>query len=359
MKSFGKTILLLAATWLLAACDAEPGREPESAGPAAGGGRVEMTFDLSAAALQAPRAAVPVRGGGSVNDTQLDNLWVLQFKGQSAGDELELCEYYASDRISDNKVSVALYETQEPVRIYFVANVGAACFASLPEGETLGDFESRVLSLPDEASVTAAGTLPMVGVYDGSVTFQEQQVMLTRLVAKLTFTCGVDITAAGESFTINRVQLMDVATGVRYKAPAVPAAQTDLYPSAASTDNFTDYALEAVDASHGNSVSYTWYVPENLRGVVEGLTSSTKGGENVPQHSTCIEVSGDYVQGGVIYDVTYRIYPGQNSSTDFNLIRNHSYTITTTIKGFNRYDLRIVVEKGVPAGSYEDGVWTE
>lgn len=359
MKRFRKMITLLAAAGLLAACETEVNRTPEESDPTDGGERVEMTFDLSAATLKSPRVEVPVVSRGAVNDEQLENLWVLQFDGQSAGNVLQLCEYYSPDRIVGNKVSVALYESKEPVRIYFVANVGADCFASLSDAETLGNFESRVLSMPDEMAVTGSGTLPMVGVYDGSVTFQEQQISLTRMVAKLSFSCSVDILSPGESFTINRVQITDAATGVLYKAPAVPAADTGLYPDASSTDNFTDYALESVDASQGNSVTRTWYVPENLRGVVEGLTAATKGGENAPRHSTCVEVSGDYLRDGVIYDVTYRIYPGQNSSTDFNLIRNHSYTISTTIRGFNRYDLRIVVEKGIPAGSYEDGVWTE
>lgn len=354
MKMFRRTIPFLTAALLLAACGKDTAGAPEGGEPSAGGGMVEMTFGFSASDLK-----TPVVKAGTMDDDLLDNLWVLQFDGQAESSVLELCEYYPLERIADNKVSVALYESDTQVRIYFVANVGQDEFASLAAGSTLGDFEARVLGMADEAAVSGSGHLPMAGTYDGSVSFQEQDVTLTRMVAKIAFTCTVDIPAAGESFTIGRIQLTDVATGTRYKEFTVPTARTGLFPDAASTDNFTDYALESASASETAEITRTWYLPENLRGVVEGLTARTKGGGNVPAHSTCIEVSGDYTKGDAVYDVTYRIYPGQNNSTDFNMIRNHSYTISSTIKGFNEHDLRVEVEKGIPAGKYLDGEWTE
>lgn len=360
MKTFSKTISFLAVVLLLASCDKDSIRTPDTSdGSSVDGGKVEMTFALSASHLGGSLSLGSVTKAGSVNEDQLHDLWILQFAGQSGEDTLKLCKYYPSEKIADNKVSVALYESAEPVRIYFIANVGSDKFASLQTSETLASFESQVLGMADEAAVSGSGYLPMEGVYDGSISFQVQSISLTRMVAKLSFTCTVDITAVDESFTITRLQLTDVATGTRYKAVEVPMSTTGLYPDASMSDNFTDYALESIDSSHGTSVTRTWYLPENLRGVVEGLTSSTKGGDKTPAHSTCIEVSGDYVQGGITHDVTYRIYPGQNSSTDFNLIRNNSYTITSTIKGFNENDLRVVVEKGIPAGEYEDGIWSE
>lgn len=354
MKIFRRTMPLLTAALLLIACDKDTAGTPEGGEPSDGGGMVEMTFGLSASELKTPAVKA-----GAVDDDLLDNLWVLQFDGQADGSALKLCEYYPSDKIENNTVSVALYESDTPVRIYFVANTGADEFASLAAGSTLGTFESRVLGMADETAVSGAGYLPMTGVYDGSVSTQTQTVTLTRMVAKIAFTCTVDITAAGESFSIGSIRLIDAATGTRYKELAVPTAQAGLFPDAASGDNFTDYALESASASETAEITRTWYLPENLRGVVEGLTAKTKGGDNVPAHSTCIEVSGDYTKDGTIYDVTYRIYPGQNNSTDFNLIRNHSYTIASTIKGFNEYDLRVEVDKGIPAGEYLDGEWTE
>ncbi len=55
--------------------------------------------------------------------------------------------------------------------------------------------------------------------------------------------------------------------------------------------------------------------------------------------------------------MTYRIYLGKNNSTDFNLIRNNAYKVTVTILGINENDKRVIVEKGIPAGKYDDEEW--
>ena len=136
----------------------------------------------------------------------------------------------------------------------------------------------------------------------------------------------------------------------------MPTAQTGLYP-VASIDNFFDFAEIAVPEADKNSVTKILYIPENLRGVVTGLTDKTKDLEHAPEYSTCIDVSGEYTQGEKTTDVTYRIYLGKNNSTDFNLIRNNAYKVTVTILGINEDDKRVIVEKGIPAGKYDDEEW--
>lgn len=354
MKIFGKTMPLLAAALLLGACDKEAGRiaEPDPA-PA---GKVRMTFGLAASDLRAPLQTLASTAESTEWESALKNLWVLQFNGQDAQSELVLAEYYDADKIVDNSVSVALFEV--PVtRIYFVANVGAEKFKSLALKTKLDAFEASRLDFATETAVSADQSLPMVGVYDGDPTAATAEVKLTRMVAKIVFTCSVNVMAPTESFHINRIQLVNVSSGSLYKAPVVPAAQTNLWPDSSNSDNFFSYDEVAADVSQGQQITHTWYLPENLRGVVANLTDKTKGGANAPAMSTCIEVSGDYTQGNGLYDVTYRIYPGQNSSTDFNMIRNNTYTISSTIKGFNQHDLRVVVEKGIAAGKYTDGEW--
>lgn len=87
------------------------------------------------------------------------------------------------------------------------------------------------------------------------------------------------------------------------------------------------------------------------------MTDKTKDLEHAPEYSTCIDVSGEYTQGEKTTDVTYRIYLGKNNSTDFNLIRNNAYKVTVTILGINENDKRVIVEKGIPAGKYDDEEW--
>ena len=40
-------------------------------------------------------------------------------------------------------------------------------------------------------------------------------------------------------------------------------------------------------------------------------------------------------------EIAYRIYPGANNTTDFNLERNHHYVIDATIRGADAIDTRV------------------
>lgn len=257
----------------------------------------------------------------------------------------------------------ALYETSGDTKIYFVANVGPDRFQKFSAGDgvpdsdvTLGSFEASTLAFASEAAVSADGVLPMIGSYEGSSVIASGTVQMKRLVAKIDFTFDIQITAAGEKFTPSRVSLRSAASCTRFLEHTLPTGTTGLYPDAASSDNFINYP--AVSVSGTGPFTYTWYVPENLRGVVSSIKSpSEKGPENAPAGSTFIEIGGDYQRGSALTDVTYTIYLGENASTDFNVVRNYHYTVSSTIKGLNSRDLRVVVDRGVDAGQYVDGIW--
>lgn len=364
MNIFRKTIAVFFVSLSLSACDKdtlfeETGRPVE-------GKRTEMIFGFSAADMASPVVAVPAAlaaeqkadaacvveqtpvavtratSEGSADEKALKGLWVLQFDGNQSESKLVFKNYYAADQIQNGKLSVALLEAAS-TRVYFVGNVDASKFESLAlTNTTLSAFEAMTFDIALSSSVPTAG-LPMVGVYNGSTSASTATISLQRMCAKITFTCNVALALPSESFTVKKVQLKSYSTKSAYKAPAVPSGTSGLYPDAAVAANFAD--ATAVNVS-GTSFTQTWYVAENLRGVVAGLTDKTKGGTNAPSHSTYIEVSGDYTKNGETFEVAYRIYPGANSSTDFNLVRNHIYSISSTIKGASENDLRVVVSKG-------------
>lgn len=362
MKILRKTMPILSSVLLFVSCSKDANETVKPEEPSFGEGKTAVVFNFSS--MDTPQGVIPVgsvtRAGEPAMETELKNLRVLQFDEQNASAKLIFNEYYTSDQLTDDgsgnkKLYAALYEKAKTC-IYIIANVDSARWAKLDGTLTLGKFESMPLDFTSENDITSNGTaLPMVGSTSCSTTAATSvTVSLTRVVAKIAFTCKSQIPISTETFEIKRIQLVDVASKVAFKAPTVPTAQTGLFPDGTSSDNFFDYAE---CAASGATVEHTWYMPENLRGVVAGLTEKTKGGENVPAHSTCIEVSGDYTKNGVLEDVTYRIFPGANASTDFNLIRNNSYTITATIIGKNENDIRVIVEKGIPAGKYDDGEW--
>lgn len=375
MKIFRKTLCILSVVAAaLCSCERSADTIPVSGeqGGDASGRTARMTFGLSAADMRTS-ALGAAEGRSTVDEDALKNLWVLQFDGATDASKLLFCEYYDASMIGVNdttdddskksySLSVALYETTGDTKIYFVANVGPDRFQKFSAGDgvpdsdvTLGSFEASTLAFASEAAVSADGVLPMIGSYEGSSVIASGTVQMKRLVAKIDFTFDIQITAAGEKFTPSRVSLRSAASCTRFSAPAVPTGTTGLYPDAASSDNFINYP--AVSVSGTGSFTYTWYVPENLRGVVAGLEPSEKGSENAPAGSTFIEIGGDYQRGSALTDVTYTIYLGENASTDFNVVRNYHYTVSSTIKGLNSRDLRVVVDRGVDAGQYVDGIW--
>ena len=85
-----------------------------------------------------------------------------------------------------------------------------------------------------------------------------------------------------------------------------------------------------------------FYLPENLQGVVSKITDQRdKNLQNAPDRATCILIEGDK-DGRAIY---YRIYPGENNTSDFNIRRNRHYTINATIQGENILDTRVSTVK--------------
>ena len=375
MKIFRKTLCILSVVAAaLCSCERSADTIPVSGeqGGDASGRTARMTFGLSAADMRTS-ALGAAEGRSTVDEDALKNLWVLQFDGATDASKLLFCEYYDASMIGVNdttdddskksySLSVALYETSGDTKIYFVANVGPDRFQKFSAGDgvpdsdvTLKSFEASTLAFASEAAVSADGVLPMIGSYEGSSVIASGTVQMKRLVAKIDFTFDIQITAAGEKFTPSRVSLRSAASCTRFLEHTVPTGTSGLYPDAASSDNFINYP--AVSVSGTGSFTYTWYVPENLRGVVAGLEPSEKGSENAPAGSTFIEIGGDYQRGSALTDVTYTIYLGENASTDFNVVRNYHYTVSSTIKGLNSRDLRVVVDRGVDAGQYVDGIW--
>ena len=336
MKIFRKTLCILSVVAAaLCSCERSADTIPVSGeqGGDASGRTARMTFGLSAADMRTSALGAA--------------------EGRSTVDE--------GDATNGYSLSVALYETSGDTKIYFVANVGSDRFQKFSAGDgvpdsdvTLGSFEASTLAFASEAAVSADGVLPMIGSYKGSSVIASGTVQMKRLVAKISFSFSIDVPGT-EKFTPSRVSLRSAASCTRFSAPAVPTGTTGLYPDAASSDNFINYP--AVSVSGTGPFTYTWYVPENLRGVVAGLEPSEKGSENAPAGSTFIEIGGDYQRGSALTDVTYTIYLGENASTDFNVVRNYHYTVSSTIKGLNSRDLRVVVDRGVDAGQYVDGIW--
>ena len=80
-----------------------------------------------------------------------------------------------------------------------------------------------------------------------------------------------------------------------------------------------DVADTTPDAAPGQTFSASYYLLENRQGTVAGIGSQDGKNQSVaPEEATYIYIEGE--ADGV--KVAYRIYPGENNTTDFNIVRN-------------------------------------
>ncbi|MCM1249815.1 MAG: DUF4906 domain-containing protein [Alistipes sp.] len=365
MKKFMKSLLLVSVALCAFACGKEGGEGPDTpkpVPPTPEEGKVTLSFAAKAMSRAAGDAL------STEEESAINNVWVLQFDKNTDDGKLVVAEYFEGEGITtsdkgEKSVSVALEDAEKP-RIYCVVNVGKAELEDLKKdleakkSLALKNFVPTKLQIEENTSEQ----IPMIGYTEENTATGTAVVELKRMIAKIAYTCVVDV-PVGHKFTPTRVQLCNVANVAAYTEMTTPEAQTGLFPEA-STDNFFNYKEDtnltiAENADKKDSFAKTWYLPENLRGVVATLNSATqKGKENAPEFATCIEVSGDYEMDGKITDVTYRVYPGANAENDFNIVRNHAYTITVTVEGCNPNDIRVEIEKGVEAGEYtDDNTW--
>lgn len=148
-------------------------------------------------------------------------------------------------------------------------------------------------------------------------------VSLVRCTAKVTLSLRVDEQTDGE------IALQSVRVE---HAPGTVALFSD---NRAAESALTDYAKRSVT---GNAFSGTFYIPENLQGVNASITDQRdKSAANAPAAATCLDIRA-VAEGR---EIAYRIYPGANNTTDFNLERNHHYVIDATIRGADAIDTRV------------------
>ena len=89
--------------------------------------------------------------------------------------------------------------------------------------------------------------------------------------------------------------------------------------------------MPPVEAS-ATAYAATCYLLENRQGEVAGIGSQRqKDQTRAPEHATYIAIAGE--ADGT--QVVYRIYLGENNTTDFNVGRNRVYNIDARILGLN------------------------
>ena len=268
--------------------------------PAVHGPR-HVTFTFSCDALPGTRA---VADESRVEDI---NLYLYP-----ANDAQARHVYAASQR------TVALELPDGRYTLYAVANLGTDT-GPLPEAEV------RALRSAWNPDGSDSGTLPMSAMRTFTVRGTTQiAIELVRAVAKVDFSYTVAADFRN-SLSVRSVRLCNVP---RFAA---------LFGEGRITADGECAATEAFPAD-GDGYSAVYYLPENLQGknvLIPG--QEQKNEANAPEYAAYILIEGE--ADGL--HVVYRIYLGENNTSDFNIARNRVYRIEARILGRNTVDWRV------------------
>ena len=268
--------------------------------PAVHGPR-HVTFTFSCDALPGTRAVA--------DESRVEDINLYLFP---ANDAPARHVYAASQR------TVALELPDGRYTLYAVANLGTDT-GPLPEAEV------RALRSAWNPDGSDSGTLPMSAMRTFTVRGTTQiAIELVRAVAKVDFSYTVAADFRN-SLSVRSVRLCNVP---RFAA---------LFGEGRITADGECAATEAFPAD-GDGYSAVYYLPENLQGENVSIPGQEQKNEaNAPEYAAYILIEGE--ADGL--HVVYRIYLGENNTSDFNIARNRVYRIEARILGRNTVDWRV------------------
>lgn len=202
--------------------------------------------------------------------------------------------------------------------LYAIANLGRDA------GDRTQDFV-RTLRVERDPFALENAPFPM-SAQQAVTVFGDMQiaVSLVRTVAKVNFSYTVAADFA-KSFRVKSVQLR-----------CVPCSAT-LFGSSRAESSEAVADMPPVETS-ATAYTATYYLLENRQGQVTSIgTQQQKNQIHAPEYATYIAIAGE--ADGV--NVMYRIYLGENNTTDFNVTRNRVYNIDARILGMNTLDWRV------------------
>ena len=260
------------------------------------------------------------------DESMISQLWVGQY--DASGNRV--FSHYISPMVGTT-VNLRLKESGEATHhVWFVANCD-----DLGEIATETALKEHVFTYASTAEGLPENRLcGMTGMWSGVIRdngVESIGVDMIRTVAKISFSYLI----GGDAFSFkpSSVKLKSVPDKMRMEE---------------MTTQLTDVTYgEYTGESSADGATMHWYLPENRAGVVTGENAAASEKEKTGRgvsNATCIELTGTAIQGGVTYEnVTFRFFPGSKDMNDYNIKRNHYYTMSVTLKGIDVTDQRITV----------------
>ena len=281
-----------------------------------------------------PAATAAAESAPSKASTSLSNVWVLQFDG---GGTTRACVYVGTVNAGSN--ILATLESGEGYSVWVVANGPADGSFTTSNPATLSDFESKLLYT---GNTTSDSQIPLCGKIENVTVLKNGQllvgnnnavvpsVLLRRAQARVDMVLEYDVSGA----VFDGAWLYNVPTGACY---GLLESAADGFPEAVE-DNFsyTEGLLEGathVQGTQNANSTYTWYMGDNRRGTNSSiLFEIQKHQTNAPQYATYIRIKGHEEADETKY-LFHDVYLGKTKTSDFNVLRNWSYTFRVRIGG--------------------------
>lgn len=361
------TLLCVAAIFLFVACESSEPVENESGG-------------LSIYLSLPPALSVDTRAG-SIGGVSINDVWVVQF---DADGKMLHAVCYGSTKISNFGTSGALVQVE-------TGNFSdvSGTFRIIAN---FGESQSQLVAFSKN---TNAQKVDLEGIVISYSNYKSQQNYLVSddIEFKGTDTSGKAVLLAGLSYAYSWIDVKwtnKVASPARFTLQSITAynlpesfalesragTTVGAYPAADQITN--TYPVDTDASGNGLSVNgtYTFYMPENLRGVGCGKSfqeknlnaygpktdgkAPTLGSDGKPEAGgdlskcTYIDLLGSYWYSYNSADPTatspisvrYRLYLGGNLVNDYNVRRGYHYTITVQISGANSGDVRVTITNG-------------
>ena len=271
----------------------------------------EVTFHLDEMKL---KSLAP-----SEEESSLKDVWIFQFRGNTASAELIAKPRYYS--VLENQ-SVAQFTKADDCSVVFLANTHDP-HVEWNDVRCLGDILGKRFNIagnddcydPDNKDIISSGVLYNLDLSGASVSLNPR---MSRIFARVDF--SLTVSAAG--LTPVAAQLCNVPKVAEYVPHDLAAGE--IYPQEGQSSRF-DYKMETIS---GNSAVFHWYMPRNEQG--QTLSSDQKSkNESAPTGATYIKVLALNADNVLL---EYRLYPGADMIKDFNLKPNHYYSVALELK---------------------------
>ena len=329
-KQILKASAFALAVIFAASCSKDPATEIVPAGEPTTIGLSFTTVEESAAYLgEATPATYSITNPGTDTEEGTasgytpEDVWVIQYDGTTDAARIVGMPRYVD---LGSTTSVQAVTSTAPNTLVFVANTHDA---NIEWGNvnTLADMKKAAKTISAETdcygnNFSATKDLVLSGKYEGIITNSSISAELKRNIARIDFTLN---NGAGSAMTLKSVQLCNVPKTFAYAAGLVDAAA--LFPASA---DYMDYPAEDLTGAMnpGGSQTITWYMPLNQKGVNTASTTSKTKPANAPGFATYIRI---LATNSANEAYVYKIYPGADMVSDYNLSANHKYAIEITV----------------------------